>query len=273
MNKINNVDKKLAFDQDSALALNKARMDFLSNFLPYLKEDLRIKTVLDCGCGVGHFSYFLLKEGLEVTAFDVRGDNIKEAKERYPQIKFLVGNIEDVNFMNSIGKYDLVLCFGLLYHLENPFLAIRNLNLVCKKIVLIETMYYPSGQPVALFVKEEIVEDQGLNYCALVPSVNLFYLTFKEAKFNFIYLLEDNVLKHRDYQSSFIRKSARKIFLLSCEKVNLNRFYFNEINVSYNKPFFCFYRFPFNYLINLFYKIYKKYAIFQKIKKIFQIKK
>ena len=43
-------------------------------------------------------------------------------------------NVEDPQ-VRELGASDLVLCPGLLYHLENPFQAIRNLHALTARIL------------------------------------------------------------------------------------------------------------------------------------------
>ena len=40
----------------------------------------------------------------------------------------------------ELGEFDLVLCFGLLYHLENPMRTIRHLRALTGQGLLLESM-------------------------------------------------------------------------------------------------------------------------------------
>jgi hypothetical protein len=46
-------------------------------------------------------------------------------------------NIEDLS--SEIGPYDLCLCLGLLYHLENPVLSLRKISSITGEVCIIET--------------------------------------------------------------------------------------------------------------------------------------
>ena len=146
------------FDRPHAIALAEAKKDFLNRFLPELKKQIDLKTGLDAGCGFGYFSKYLKDIGLEVTAFDGRPENIAEARKRYPEVNFILHNVEDPT-IQKLGYYDVILCLGLLYHLENPFLAIRNLAAITKKVLIIETMIAPFKQPIAILQEEDFGED------------------------------------------------------------------------------------------------------------------
>ena len=62
--------------------------------------------------------------------------------------------------MLSLGRFDLVFCFGLLYHLENPLLAIRHLRAMTEKVLLVEGVIFPGDEPTMGLVDEAPSEDQ-----------------------------------------------------------------------------------------------------------------
>lgn len=178
--------KEWAFDMEHYTRITGARINFLNQWLPDLITSQGLKSALDVGCGVGYFSHYLAGLGLEVVALDGRQENVSEAQIRYPNIKFIVKNVEDFA-VKELGSYDLTLCFGLLYHLENPFLAIRNLYALTGKILLIESMVTPSSFPVASLVDEVYSEDQSLNYVALVLSESGLVKMLYRVGFPYVY--------------------------------------------------------------------------------------
>ena len=195
-------------------------MNILKSILSDLKiADPKIKSSLDVGCGVGYFSKFLREEGFNVTAFDVREDNIVEAKKRVKNVEFFVDDIEDL--INIKGDFDLVLCFGLLYHLENPLKALRNLVKLTKKYLIIESMIAPDNRPAALLVKEEQELDQSKNYVALLPTEKLIVYFLKLLDFK-VYKLNLNYYQphiHSDFKSNLLKHKSRTIILASRKEV------------------------------------------------------
>lgn len=63
--------------------------------------------------------------------------------------------------MLRLGEFDLVLCFGLLYHLENPLLAVRHLRSLTEKCLLLESMCVPDNKPSMLLKEEPSEFDQS----------------------------------------------------------------------------------------------------------------
>src|SRR5229473_747156 len=157
------------FDQRRYLRLIDARGETIRAVVAELKAALGLATALDAGCGVGFFAQILQECGLSVGAFDGRTENILEARKRFPEIPFEQGDIESPRIL-ALGKFDLTLCFGLLYHLENPMLAIRHLRALTGKGLLLESMCIPGNSAGMVWREEPAAADQSLTDIALYPS-------------------------------------------------------------------------------------------------------
>lgn len=211
------MSEQWVFDMPHSVRLTEARKDFLHKWLPDLIRSEGFNTALDGGCGVGYFSRYLTELGLHVVGVDARPENIFEAQKRHPEVKFLVHNIEDP-VVCQLGVFDLVLCFGLLYHLENPFLAIRNLNTLTGKILVVESMVIPDPLPTASLFEEEQSHDQSLRYVAFVPSESCLIKMLYRAGFSYVYIAKSLPL-HEDFQET--RVFQRKRTLLVATKIPL----------------------------------------------------
>lgn len=91
-----------------------------------IPQDLRGKRVLDIGAWDGWFSFEMEKRGAEVMAVD-NWDN-----PRFHEIHRLLGSRVDYRRMDMydmtperIGRFDIVLFMGVLYHLKHPLLALE----------------------------------------------------------------------------------------------------------------------------------------------------
>lgn len=201
------------FDIPWAKEFNGVRQTFITKFLEDVRQRTELATALDVGCGVGWFSGFLSELHFHVIGVDGREENVAEAKRRYPEITFLLHDAEDPA-LPQIGSFDFVLCAGLLYHLENPFRAIRNLYAMTRKVLLIESMCAPGNEPTMDLLDEGPSENQGLNHVAFYPSESCFVKMLYRAGFPHVYRLKR--LPQDDlYEASFWRKRLRTLLVAS----------------------------------------------------------
>lgn len=191
----------------------EARQVTLRPILEDLRGSLNLRSAADVGCGVGYFSVFLQELGFEAVGFDGRSENIEEAKRRYPDIEFKLANVEEAAILQR-GSFDLVLCVGLLYHLENPVRAMRNLSLVANKILLIESWATPQPQTAFYLREEAILEDQSLTTLALYPSESSLIKICYKIGFSAVYRFS-HLPDHEDFQDRKGRKRLRTMLLAS----------------------------------------------------------
>ncbi|HVS90087.1 MAG TPA: class I SAM-dependent methyltransferase [Candidatus Acidoferrum sp.] len=178
--------KTWSFDSELTRNYTRVRQAFISDFLDGIRTQVPLQSALDVGCGLGYFSKFLLERGLNVVAVDGRDENAEEGQRRYPEITFLTRNAEDPA-LPQIGVFDFVLCVGLLYHLENPFQAIRNLHALTGKVLIVESMCAPGPEPALLLLDECEDDNQGLNYVAFYPTESCLVKMLCRAGFPFVY--------------------------------------------------------------------------------------
>ncbi len=194
------------FDQRHYLALIRARGETIRKMVAELKPLLNLTTALDVGCGVGFFAQILHDWGLEVHGFDGRLENVVEARNRFPRIPFAQRDIEDREIV-KLGEFDLVLCFGLLYHLENPMLAIRHLRALTGRALLLESMCVPGGGMGMMLREEPRQDDQSLTEVALYPSENCLAKMLYRAGFAAVYKVTA-MPDHEDFRET--REHARR---------------------------------------------------------------
>ena len=162
--------QKTVFDSPNTVRFNQARRNLLAELLPVWQTEFGLKTAMDVGCGLGYFSEMLVELGFKTHAIEGRPENAAEARQRVPGLEIQIADAED-DSLRSAGSYDLVLGLGLLYHLENPFRAIRNLYALTGRILIIDSMCIPAKLPV-MHLREEnsAAEDQGLTPAVFYPS-------------------------------------------------------------------------------------------------------
>lgn len=205
--------KDWTFDREWTRNFTALRQQFVRDLLAGLRDQVRLESAIDVGCGVGDFSKFLSDLGLRVLAVDGRESNVAEAKSRYPHIEFLATDAESIH-SEEMGKFDLVLCFGLLYHLENPFRVVRHLRNLTSQILLVETACVPDSAPSMMLLDEGVAEDQGLNYVAFYPSQSCVIKMLYRAGFPFVYRFKR--LPHdKLYESTVWEKQQRTLLMAS----------------------------------------------------------
>jgi tRNA (mo5U34)-methyltransferase len=99
--------------------------------------------VLDIGCCEGFFSFEAERRGAkEVIAIDSGPDSIRRfALCRTALNARATGFLTSVYDLNvrAFGTFDLVMFFGVLYHLRNPILALEKIFAVCSGTLLIQS--------------------------------------------------------------------------------------------------------------------------------------
>jgi len=212
------VTKTWSFDSELTQSYTRVRQAFISDFLGEIQGQVTLRTAIDVGCGVGYFSKFLCDRGFLVVAVDGRDENAKEGQRRYPEITFLTRDAEAAS-LPEIGIFDFVLSVGLLYHLENPFRAIRNLYALTGKVLIVESMCAPGPEPELLLLEEGQGHDQGLNYVALYPTEACLVKMLYRAGFPFVYGF-DRLPPDVQFRTTLFRKQSR--IFLAASKVELS---------------------------------------------------
>jgi SAM-dependent methyltransferase len=116
-------------------AINLARQQHLAG----LGLDLQNKRVLEIGAGIGLHTPFFLSRGCTVVVTDARLDNVEEARRRLPGVEVLQLDISNTSDISYLGRFDLVYCYGLLYHVGNPDQVLTRMASVCDDKILLET--------------------------------------------------------------------------------------------------------------------------------------
>jgi tRNA (mo5U34)-methyltransferase len=107
---------------------------------------------LDISCHEGYFSIVLSDYFKYVTGIDRNPESLVKAM----QIALAMGRTTIQFYESSVEDWvekraaDFVLCFGLLYHVENPIQILRKLSLLTKKTLCIETQVCRSILPEVL---------------------------------------------------------------------------------------------------------------------------
>jgi tRNA (mo5U34)-methyltransferase len=108
-----------------------------------IPADLTGKRVLDIGAWNGCYSFECERRGAsEVVAYSLENPDVAgftRLKELLgSRVKYVQGSVYSLA-PDELGKFDLILFFGVLYHLRYPLLAVDRIRTVSRGDVLIET--------------------------------------------------------------------------------------------------------------------------------------
>jgi 2-polyprenyl-3-methyl-5-hydroxy-6-metoxy-1,4-benzoquinol methylase len=105
-------------------------------------QDLR---VLDLACLEGHFGIEFAVQGARVVATEGRPANLEKArfaKEALglDKLELVLDDVRNLS-VDRYGTFDVVLCLGILYHLDAPDVMdfVRRIASVCEGLVIIDT--------------------------------------------------------------------------------------------------------------------------------------
>lgn len=120
--------------QYSSLAANARMTKAIVDRIP-----AQVRTVIDIGSGDGvHTNELkLARADLEVTGFDPAEEAVRIASTRFANLRFHTGNILKTESLPNT-MYDLGVFRGVLHHVSDAALAIRNSALFCRSLLIIE---------------------------------------------------------------------------------------------------------------------------------------
>lgn len=126
-----------------AREIHVTREKALRHYLGQL--DKSCSSSIDVSCHEGFFSLILAEYFETIIGIDKNQDSLEKAVKisrllGHKKIKFETASVE--NWSNDDGA-DFVLCFGLLYHTENPIQILRKIASLAKKAICIETQVLP----------------------------------------------------------------------------------------------------------------------------------
>ena len=99
---------------------SKARAHRIRNLQAHFDmHSLRGGRILEIGCGIGRTGAYFENAGCRVVSVDARADFINTVRKYYPHRETAVIDLDRWDAA-SLGRFDAVLCFGLLNHMAAP---------------------------------------------------------------------------------------------------------------------------------------------------------
>ena len=107
--------------------------------------------VLDLACLEGMYALELASRGAEVVAIEGREANLEKARFAARalglDVDFRLGDVRDLG-RDEHGEFDVVLCLGILYHLDTPdvFVLVDRIADVCRRALVVDTHAASTGK-------------------------------------------------------------------------------------------------------------------------------
>lgn len=162
---------------------NQRRQEHLAS----LCLNLAGATVLEVGAGIGDHTSFFLDRGCQVMSTEARLENLEILSRRYSnlEVRHLDLDNPDPTF-NQL--FDIVYCYGLLYHLKNPVSAIEFMSRCCQKMLLLETCVSFGDEEVINPCGERAeIPSQAISGHGCRPTRKWVYKQLKQ-HFDFVYM-------------------------------------------------------------------------------------
>lgn len=157
------------------------RISRLNGVTKYIKpEYFQNKTLLELGCGYADIGNMFYTLGAVVTSSDGRKEHLDIVNQHYPHIKTLLIDGDNDNIQDN---YDIIVHWGLLYHLNEIEIHLEKVSKKCN-ILLLETEVSDSDDKQFYIQTNEDGYDQALNNHGIRPSPNYVEDVLKKMDFN-----------------------------------------------------------------------------------------
>ncbi|MDE1816516.1 MAG: methyltransferase domain-containing protein [Thaumarchaeota archaeon] len=101
--------------------------NYILDELGVTRDWIRGKTVIDVGCGGGRWTYGFVKLGCQVTALDVSEGPCNLIRKNVPQAEVVMTDLFELPKILRNRKFDIVWCWGVIHHTNNPHKAFDTL--------------------------------------------------------------------------------------------------------------------------------------------------
>ncbi len=167
--------------------------------------DLRGKRVLDIGAWDGWFSFEMERRGADVVALDsAEHTRFRVAKDLLrSRVDYRIGDICRLS-SRELGRFDIVLFFGVLYHLKHPLLALETVCDLSTDMAFIESYVTDDGTdlaapPLMEFYETTELRGQFDNWAG--PNASCLMAFCRTAGFARVQF--ESVIDHRAHVSCF----------------------------------------------------------------------
>jgi len=156
----------------------------------YISSDyFKNKTLLEVGCGYADVGNMFHELGSIVTSSDVRKEHLDVVQQNYPHIKTLLMDNDSDDIKD---KYDIIVHWGLLYHLKEIEIHLEKVSNKCD-VLLLETEVSDTDNAQFYISTNEEGYDQAFNNKGIRPSPNYIENVLEKNGFKFK-IIKDSIL-------------------------------------------------------------------------------
>jgi len=148
--------------------------------------------------------------------------NVAEMRRRYPHHHVAVFNVLDFDSYAAFGSFDIVHCYGLLYHTPKPQEILRGLSQLCRQMILLETCVTPGLHSGVHLTREPDTFDQAIGNVGCRPT-RCWIMEQLEALWGHAYVTKTQP-RHPDFDLDwdipFKKLNHRAVFVASREPID-----------------------------------------------------
>jgi len=173
------------FDREGTKNLNIARLAHLSS----LGLDIEGRSVLEVGSGFGKLTHFFEERNCQIFSTEGRPGNVAVNIARHP---WRAGRVTHVDLLSSgshdgMGSFDIVFCYGTIYHLSNPAAMLDDLDYACNDLFLLESRVSPVDNGLPNFKDEGDAINTSMDGVACRPARDWLMAEMRK-HFPFVYI-------------------------------------------------------------------------------------
>jgi hypothetical protein len=165
----------------------ESRMNGIKKYIT--PEYFKGKTLLELGSGHAHVGNRFYELGAIVTSSDARKEHIYVVNTIYPHINTLLIDVDKNDIKDT---YNIILHWGLLYHLSEIDVHLEQVSKKCN-VLLLETEVSDTDDDTFFISTNEEGYDQAFNYKGIRPSPSYIEKVLQKNGFQYK-LIKDPIL-------------------------------------------------------------------------------
>ncbi len=143
------------------------------------------KRILELGSFNGNIGADFYHMGADVTCVDGRLENVENIKRNHPYLNAFQCNLDTPDW--TFGKFDIIINFGLFYHLENYHREhLKNCIENCDIMYFESVIYDKIDNDQYFFNRNEGGIDQSMSELGCTPTTDFVERIFKDIKCKYV---------------------------------------------------------------------------------------